>query len=138
MDALTTGELAKRAGVGVETIRFYEREGLIQKPPRRRSGYRQYPEETIRRVQFIRRAKDLGFTLQEVAELLSLRVAQRASTCARVRERAAAKIADVEGKISDLERIRGALGQLVRACTGRGRAGACSILEALDQTGPRA
>ncbi len=77
MKPLTTGKVARHAGVGVETIRFYEREGLIDKPPRREYGYRQYPQETISRVRFIRRAKKLGVTLKEIKELLSLRASPR-------------------------------------------------------------
>ena len=84
MQALTIGEVAKAADIGVETVRFYEREGLIAEPPRRQSGYRQYPPDTIRRLRFIRRAKDLGFTLKEIGELLDLHVDPTRS-CADVR-----------------------------------------------------
>jgi MerR family copper efflux transcriptional regulator len=134
MDTITIGELARRAGVNVETIRFYEREGLIAQPPRRRSGYRQYPEDAVRRIRFIRHAKELGFTLLEIADLLSLRVA-RGTTCDAVRTRATAKIADIDRKMLDLERMRTALKELTRACVGRGPTGECPILEALDRTG---
>jgi len=134
MDTLTIGEVARRARVNVETVRFYEREGLIAQPPRRRSGYRQYPEDAVRRIQFIRHAKELGFTLQEIADLLSLRVA-RGSSCEAVRVRATAKIADIDRRILDLERMRTALQELTRACIGRGPTGDCPILEALDRAG---
>jgi len=80
MESMTIGKLAKRAGVGVETIRFYERKGLLPEPPRRYSGYREYPESAIDRVRFIRRAKELGFTLKEIGELLELRI-RPGTTC---------------------------------------------------------
>ena len=82
MSELTTGRLAERAGVGVETIRFYERKGLLEEPPRRASGYRQYPEAAVARVRFIRRAKDLGFSLREIDELLALRIDEQNSASA--------------------------------------------------------
>lgn len=132
-NSVTIGQLAKAAGVGVETVRFYEREGLLVEPPRRRSGYRQYPREAIARVRFIRRAKDLGFTLKEIAELLALRIAPDKS-CADVRAIANAKIADVEAKIHDLTRIKGALETLARACRGKGPTSECPILDAIVQT----
>jgi MerR family mercuric resistance operon transcriptional regulator len=134
MDTITIGEVARRAGVNVETIRFYEREGLIAQPPRGRSGYRQYPADAVRRIQFIRQAKVLGFTLQEIADLLSLRVVP-GSSCDAVRATATAKIADIDERISELERIRTALKELTEACIDRGPTGECPILEALDRAG---
>lgn len=137
MDAsLTIGEVAKAAEVGTETIRFYEREGLIAEPPRRRSGYRQYPADTVRRVRFIRRAKDLGFTLKEIRELLQLRV-DPSTTCAEVRAVARAKIADVDGKLAELQRIRGVLEVLAKRCRGEGPTSECPILDLLDDGGDR-
>src|SRR5207247_2671094 len=100
MDTLSIGQVARLAGVGVETVRFYEREGLLEEPPRRESGYRQYGEDVVARLRFIRRAKELGFTLKEIAGLLALRV-DPDTTCADVRQRARTKIADVEAKIRD-------------------------------------
>jgi MerR family mercuric resistance operon transcriptional regulator len=135
MQALTIGEVAKAARVGVETIRFYEREGLIADPPRRRSGYRQYPPDTVRRVRFIRRAKDLGFTLKEISELLSLRVVA-STTCADVRSLARAKIADIDRRIDELGKVREALERLARRCRGQGPTTECPILDALDEGGP--
>ena len=129
--ALTIGEVAKAARVGVETLRFYEREGLIVEPPRRRSGYRQYPPETVRRVRFIRRAKELGFTLKEIGELLGLRVDPR-TTSAEVRALARAKIESIEARIADLERIHEVLTRLARACRGKGPTSECPILDLLD------
>lgn len=87
MESLTIGKVARLAEVGVETIRFYEREGLIEEPSRGESGYRQYPKETIQRLRFIKRAKDLGFTLREIKELLALRL-DPGTTCGDVRRRA--------------------------------------------------
>jgi MerR family copper efflux transcriptional regulator len=134
MDSMTIGQVAKRAGVGVETIRFYEREGLIAPPPRRRSGYRAYPAETIDRVRFVKRAKALGFSLKEIKELLALRIAPD-TTCAQIKERAEAKIMDIENRIRSLRRMKQALGQLTEACSGSGSVSACPILDALEDTG---
>lgn len=128
---LTIGQVARRTGVGVETLRFYEREGLIAEPPRRASGYRQYPEDAVSRVRFIRRAKELGFSLKEIRELLCLRV-DPSTTCADIKRRTEAKIAHIEEKIRALQTIQGALGRLAAACKGRGPASECPILEALE------
>jgi Hg(II)-responsive transcriptional regulator len=135
MTALTIGALARRAGVGVETVRFYERRGLVRRPPRPGSGFRAYPEETVARLRFIRQAQALGFTLKEIADLLALRVAP-GTDCAAVRARAAAKLADVEGRLVELERIRGALAKLVAACPGSGAVAACTILGSLAEAAP--
>jgi MerR family mercuric resistance operon transcriptional regulator len=116
----------------VETVRFYEREGLVGTPPRRPSGYRQYDPDVIRRIRFIQRGKDLGFSLREIADLLSLRVA-RGRACADVKARATAKIEQIESKIAVLERMKEALARLTEACSGRGLVSDCPILEALDQ-----
>src|SRR5262245_55203900 len=117
MSTLTIGQLARRAGVGVETLRFYEREGLIAEPPRRRSGYRQYPEGAVRRVRFIREAKALGFSLREIAEILALRVGPGA-TCDDVRLFKQRKIADIDRRIAELTRMREALTLLGGLCQG--------------------
>lgn len=123
--------MAGLAGVGVETVRFYEREGLLPRPARRASGYRQYPEESVSRLQFIRRAKTLGFTLKEVAELLELRLDPRADR-GIVKRRAAAKVEDIDRKIDDLRRMRQALVKLADACSGHGKLSGCPILGALE------
>src|SRR5574340_1048371 len=102
---LTIGLVTRRAGVGVETVRFYERQGLIEEPPRRPSGYREYDDEVVSRLGFIRRAKELGFTLKQIKELLSLR-RDPSTPAADVKRRAAAKIADIETKIRTLQRMR--------------------------------
>ena len=131
-DALTIGQLAQHAGVGVETIRFYEREGLIAEPERRASGYRQYSRDAVRRVQFIRRAKDLGFTLKEIQEILELRVDPDCG-CADVREQARAKIRDIEQKIESLEQMKAALERLAKKCRGKGPTSECPLLEELER-----
>src|SRR5262245_29194070 len=117
MVALTSGQLAKQAGVGVETLRFYEREGLLVKPARTASGYRQYPANAVKRVQFIRRAQLLGFLLKDIKELLALRDDPDDGSQA-VRELAVAKLADIEERIKDLETMRAELTRLVAACDG--------------------
>lgn len=136
MDALTIGQAAKAAGVGVETIRFYERQGLIEQPARPASGgFRTYSAETVHRIRFIRQAQELGFSLREAGDLLALRT-DGAADAADVRERALAKLEDVENKIERLGRIRAALRELLDACPGSGPLGACSVMEALDRTTP--
>jgi len=129
---LTIGQVARRSGFGIETIRFYERNGLIELPPRRPSGYRQYSESVIFRSQFIKRSKELGFSLKEIRELLSLRVSPT-TTCSNIRERTQAKIADVESKIQSLERIKEVLMSLTTACGGAGPLSECPILESLER-----
>lgn len=129
---MTIGQVARKAGIGVETVRFYEREGLLEEPERRASGYRQYGEEAVRRLRFIRRAKELGFTLREIVELLALRHDPRA-TRTDVRERVKAKVEDIEAKVRDLQRIRGVLISLGETCQGHGSATDCPILEAIDR-----
>jgi len=133
---LSIGEVARRADVGVETVRFYEREGLLMQPDRRPSGYRQYGEDVVSRLRFIRRAKELGFSLKEIAELLAFRDDPDA-TRADVRRRAAAKIADIDAKVRDLRRMRKALVKLTATCHGDGPAVGCPILEALDRPGEK-
>jgi len=134
MKGLTIGELAREAGVGVETIRYYERRGLVEKPPRPPSGYRRYPEDTVRRIKFIKRAQGLGFTLREISELLSLRVDPEVG-CAEVKRRAELKIADIDGKIRALEKVRKALSRLSASCRGKGPKSDCPILDYLDAEG---
>jgi len=131
MKPITIGIVARQAGVNVETVRFYEREKLIEKPPRRGSGYRQYPEETVARIRFIRRAKELGFSLNEIKELLELRASPR-TPCGEVRRCAEEKIQDIEKKLRDLRRMKKALTQLAAACVGGGPAAQCPILDAME------
>jgi len=113
----------------VETVRFYERQGLLDEPARRASGYRQYSEDVIDRLKFIKRAKDLGFSLNEIAEVLALR-ADSSMTCDEVRQSAGAKIEDIERKIEDLKRMKNALEELVTSCDER-TGSECPFLVAL-------
>lgn len=132
LNALTIGLVARQAGVGVETIRFYERSGLLKEPPRNTSGYRKYSEDAVHRVMFIRRAKELGFSLKEIVDLLSLRV-DADTSCADVKARAETKIAGIQDRIRELQRMRRALTKLAASCRGSGPASECPILEALDE-----
>lgn len=132
MEALTIGQAARQAGVGVETIRFYERRGLIEQPPKPNgSGFRAYSGEMVARIRFIRQAQQVGFSLREIQELLSLR-ADPSADCGEVREKAAAKVAEVNRKIAELERVRTALEAVIAACPGHGTLQACTIIEALQ------
>ncbi|GLQ46284.1 Cu(I)-responsive transcriptional regulator [Dyella lipolytica] len=128
--SLTIGTVAKRAGVPIDTIRYYEREGLLPEPLRRASGYRSYNETTISRLRFIRRAKGLGFTLEEIGELLALS-ADRHRGVKAVRQRAQQRLANIDARIAELTRIRQGLEQLIEACPGRGDPEQCPILRAL-------
>ena len=131
MTTLTIGKLAQRAGVGVETVRFYEREGLIEQP-NRTFGFRHYPTEAVDRLRFIQRAKQLGFALKEIRELLELRVSETV-TCAEIREHATSKIADIEIRIRDLQKMRRALVALAETCQAAGPVSACPILDHLSR-----
>lgn len=132
MSTLRIGQIAERAGVGVETIRFYERKGLIGEPKRRSSGYRQYDADAVDRLRFIRRAKELGFTLNEIKELLDLKWDPTAR-CDDVKRQAEAKIDNIKQKVHTLNRMKRALVKLTEACHGNGKTSRCPILEALDQ-----
>lgn len=120
------------SGLDIETVRFYEQQGLIDSPPRSQSGYRQYSGEDVSRLQFIKRAKELGFSLKEVADLLTLQ-GKPDVTRAEVRMQAETKLADIEAKIRDLTSIKTTLLQLTRACNGQGTTEGCPIMEALHQ-----
>ena len=124
------GQVAKAAGVGIDAVRFYEREGLIRAPARRPSGYRDYTPDVVVSLRFIRRAKELGFSLKEISELLRLEASEDA-TPADVRERAEAKLEVLEERIRSLQRMRRALRKLVESCPGKGPLRDCSILRAL-------
>ena len=124
------GRVAQAAGVGVETLRYYERRGLLPDPPRTGSGYRAYGGDAVARVRFIRRAQDLGFTLAEIGDLLALRDDPDVN-CTHVRRQANAKIGQVDGKVRDLLAIRDRLVALVERCR-EGEASACPIIEAFD------
>ena len=128
---LTIGQLARSAGVGVETVRFYERQGLLDPPERKASGYRCFDHEVVARLRFIRRAKELGFTLKEIKELLSLRLDSK-SDCAAIKQRAQAKIKDIDDRIDTLQRMKEALIKLTKECRGKGPTSECPILDALE------
>ncbi len=136
IDAITIGELARRGGVNLETIRYYERQGLLPKPPRTASGYRQFPPDSADRVRFIKHAQQLGFTLAEVKELLSLRVDPDKS-CHDVEARARAKVADIEQRIKNLKAMHRVLSRLVAACADGRHSHECPILAALEHPDKR-
>jgi MerR family copper efflux transcriptional regulator len=139
MESLKIGAAARQSGVGVETIRFYERKGLIAKPPKAPDARaRRYTPDVVERIRFIRQSQHLGFSLREIQELLSLQ-ADPTADCSDVRRRALAKIEEVNARIARLADIRSALIRLIAACPGSGTLGGCSILEAMrvsESTGP--
>ena len=132
---MTIGAVAKRVGVAIDTIRYYEREGLLPEPLRRASGYRSYDNSAVRQLRFIRRAKDLGFTLEEIRDLLALS-ADRQRGVKAVKKRAQERLAAIDARIAELTRVRNGLEQLVDACPGHGSSDQCPILRALaDEEG---
>lgn len=135
MEALTISRLARQSGVNLETVRYYERQGLLPKPPRTASGYRLFPSESVRRLRFIKRAQQLGFSLNEIRELLSLRM-RPGTKRADIRARAEAKIADIEEKIRALDAMKKTLRTLAEKCDGCGPLTDCPILESLDEEAP--
>lgn len=128
--SLTIGKLAARAGVGVETVRFYERKGLLERPPKG-SGFRIYPDESVRRLHLIRRCKELGFSLQEISDLLALRI-DRSRGCVDVRQEARQKIGEISERIAHLQEMQAALDKLARRCRGNGPTSECPLLDALE------
>lgn len=136
MQTLTIGKLAKHSGVGIDTVRFYEREGLLPKAARTHSGYRLYTFNDVDRLRFIRRAKALGFSLEEIAELLSLNAAK--GSRASVKKLAQQRLAGLDRKLAELTAIRDALAVLVKRCSGVGPLQGCPIIEdVLAQPPPR-
>ncbi len=131
MKSLTIGHLARDAGINLETVRYYERVGLLPLAPRSPSGYRLFPADATRRLRFIKRAQELGFSLKEIRELLALRVSPR-TTSGEIRKRAEKKIAEIEGKIRSLEAMSKTLRRLTKLCAGSEPASECPILESLD------
>jgi Hg(II)-responsive transcriptional regulator len=128
--SIRTGEVAASAGVNIQTVRYYERRGLLKEPPRRPSGFRKYPEEAVRIIRFIKHAQQLGFTLREIDELLRLRE-DRDRTCAQVQRAAETKIVDIDSKLNRLMAVRSALEVFVQSCRNK-RARRCPLIEALD------
>ena len=131
MDGLRSSDVAKQAKVNIETLRYYERQRLLPKPPRTDSNYRVYTEEAVKRVRFIKHAQKLGFSLKEIRNLLSLR-ATPGARCADVSKRAQLKIEDIDQKIRSLKGVRKALSKLMSECSGKGPITECPILESLD------
>jgi len=138
MKGYTVSQLARAAGVGGETVRHYEEIGLLPKAGRSDSGYRFFPETAVARMNFIRRAKSLGFGLTEITELLRLsdqRQSKEPSDMVQLREAANAKLADVDTKLAELQRVRAGLVALIDCCPGKGSLRDCPILAALSQSG---
>jgi len=131
MERLTIGKLAKQASVNRETVRYYERRRLLQRPSRSIAGYRVFSDEAVQRLRFIRHAQSLGFSLEEIRELLALRV-RSIDACDRVRERTQTKISDIERKIDALQRIKRSLSELVTTCSRRQKTEECPILDCLE------
>ena len=131
---ITIGRLAGRAGVSTDTIRFYERRGLLFPPARTEANYRVYPESDIQRLKFIKRAKDLGFTLNEIKDLLNLHH-RPSATKAEVKALTEEKISDIRERIVDLRKILHTLEELADSCDGHGPAEECPILAALAGPG---
>lgn len=131
MKLMKIGEVAKQAAVGIETIRYYEREGLLAEPQRRPSGYRQYDESVVARLQFIRRAKELGFTLAEIKELLGYWF-ETNTRCEHVRQRAGQKITDIEEKIRSLQKMKRSLKKVISECESGASIGDCPLLAGID------
>ena len=132
MSSFTIGEVAKRAGIGIDTVRYYERSQLLPKPERRPSGYRQYDATDVQRLSFIRHAKELGFTLDEIRELLALSTDHERGV-GGIKARAEARLADLDTRITEMQRIRDGLQHLIDDCPGHGKLERCPILGALTR-----
>jgi MerR family mercuric resistance operon transcriptional regulator len=131
MQNLSIGQVAQKADVNIQTIRYYERIGLLPKPQRRESGYRQFSPDDVHRIQFIKHAQAAGFLLKEIKDLLALKVDSE-TTCDDVRERTEIKIAEIDKKIRHLQQMKQTLENLTIACSGTGPTGDCPILEAFE------
>jgi MerR family copper efflux transcriptional regulator len=130
MNSIGIGTLAKRAGVSIDTVRYYEKSGLLSPESRLASGYRRYGDEQVSRLRFIRRAQELGFTLKDIRELLGI---SKQRDVAKVKRAAEKKLADVDARLAALTRVRDGLATLVATCPGHGRAADCPILKALGE-----
>lgn len=126
------GQIAKKSGISVETIRYYEKEGLLEKPQRKESGYRQYNGDAINRLFFIQQAKELGFSLKEIGELLSIK-SDANTLCSDVKHLAEGKLSDIQSKIKMLRRMEKSLKKLVDACPGKAPISDCPILDSLGK-----
>lgn len=136
MSPLKSGTLAKRANVNPETLRYYEREGLLPEPERSEAGYRLYADEDVKRVRFIKRAQELGFSLKEIKELLALKL-DASQSASQVKKLAELKIQDIEAKIQSLRAMKSILSELTEACSGKGSVDHCPILSCLDECIPQ-
>jgi len=125
---LTIGVLAKHSDVNVETIRYYQRRGLLQEPSKPSGGFRQYPQKSVKRVRFIKRAQTLGFTLEEIQGLLGL---DERKACSETREIAAHKLELIAQKIADLLKMKKSLARLVRSCDASAAGAPCPIIHLL-------
>jgi len=132
MSVYSIGQVAKQSGISVETIRYYEKEGLLKEPERKESGYRQYKQEAIARLSFIQQAKELGFSLKEIGELLSIRSDEN-NLCNEVKQLAQEKLDNIESKIKMLQRMRKSLKKLVDVCPGQAPLNGCPILDVLEK-----
>lgn len=137
MPVMRIGAIAKQLGIGVETIRFYERQGLLQEPERQSSGYRQFDESAVARLNFIIRSKKLGFTLSEIKELLALWF-EPATKCCDVRNKAEQKICDIEERVQALQTMKRSLKRLIEQCKKRGTVEECPLLVDLTLPNKRA
>jgi MerR family mercuric resistance operon transcriptional regulator len=129
---LKIGQVAQLGGVNLEAVRYYERQGFLDLPPRLASGYRMFPDDTVARIRFIKRAQELGFSLVEIKELLSLRVGNNRGDCGEVLAIATAKLQIIEKKIHTLEKMRAVLTELTERCPGCGPSSECPILLSID------
>lgn len=132
METLTIGKLANKAQVNVQTVRYYERRGLLTPFARRESGYREFSPVDVLRIRFIKNAQQLGFTLSEITDLLALHIAEQ-SVCESVKGRAETKIEEIKNKVADLQKMRRTLQSLVQACDSRTVTNECPILEAFSE-----
>jgi len=135
MESFTIGEVARRARVGIDTVRYYERNHLLPEAARRLSGYREYHLDDVHRLRFIRRAKELGFTLAEIRGLLTLS-SDRERGVRGVKARAEARVAEIERRIRELQQVRRGLKRLIDACPGHGALEGCPILNTLGKENP--
>lgn len=135
LNLMRIGTVARESGVSIDTIRYYEREGLLPPPRRRPSGYREYDADALARLRFIRRAKDLGFSLEDIRELLSLST-DREHGVKGVKQRAQRRLARVDERLAQFQRMRDGLEELIANCPGHGALGECPILRALSEPEP--
>jgi MerR family copper efflux transcriptional regulator len=133
MSTMSIGQLSQQTGVAIDTIRYYERNALLKPAGRLASGYRRYGDHEMKRLVFIRRAKSLGFSLDDIRVLLHLSDERNVG---KIRRTAQSKLDDIDRRIAELQRVRAGLGQLIEACPGHGRAEACPILNALGEAAP--